>query len=172
MCSYSIQLALGEHRRGYGWDCIVGNPGQAWKAAFPRGDPICQASGSLLSFYGFLCDFVFGWLQVALCHMRCSFGCLVNWLVGRLVVHIGDMQVIICLSKSCPLLLRLRFLFVWKLSTTTQVEKIRLRMIEKRNRSAEDQVRSNCLQNIWSPNSWRKNKRISIFFRLSCGWKN
>ena len=76
MCSHSIQLALGEHRRGYGWDCIVGNPGQAWKAASPRGDPICQASGSLLSFYG-------------------------------LIVHIGDMQVIICLSKSCPLL-RLR----------------------------------------------------------------
>ena len=54
MCSHSIQLALGEHRRGYGWDCIVGNPGQAWKAASPRGDPICQASGSLLSFYGLI----------------------------------------------------------------------------------------------------------------------
>ena len=37
-------------------------------------------------------------------------------------------------------------------------------MIEKRNRSAEDQVRSNCFQNIWSPNSWRKNKRILHFF--------
>ena len=37
-------------------------------------------------------------------------------------------------------------------------------MNEKRNRSAEDQVRSNCFQNIWSPNSWRKNKRILHFF--------
>ena len=123
MCSHSIQLALGEHRRGYGWDCIVGNPGQAWKAASPRGDPICQASGSLLSFYGFLCDFFFAWLEVAQ-YVTCVVLSVV-WLIGWLDDWLCTLVICkslfaflkvfhyysgwdFCLSKSCQLLLRLR----------------------------------------------------------------